>query len=112
MLASSPVFAASFLITKALTRYERPEVIVVWQSITVTLFSLPLALLHWQMPRPGQWLLFLLCGILGSAGHYCLTRSLCRGGHFGHAVGEVPRPGVGDAARAGWSSATRRAAPR
>lgn len=75
MLASSPVFAASFLMTKALTRYERPEVIVVWQSITVTLFSLPLALLHWQMPGPGQWLLFLLCGILGSAGHYCLTRS-------------------------------------
>ena len=75
MLASSPVFAASFLMTKALTRYERPEVIVVWQSITVTLFSLPLALLHWTMPGPGQWLLFLLCGILGSAGHYCLTRS-------------------------------------
>lgn len=75
MLASSPVFAASFLITKALTRYERPEVIVVWQSITVTLFSLPLALLHWQWPGPGQWVLFVLCGILGSAGHYCLTRS-------------------------------------
>jgi drug/metabolite transporter (DMT)-like permease len=75
MLASSPVFAASFLITKALTRYERPEVIVVWQSITVTLFSLPLALLHWQAPGAGQWMLFLVCGILGSAGHYCLTRS-------------------------------------
>ena len=38
-------------------------VIVVWQSITVTLFSLPLALLHWQAPGPGQWLLFLLCGV-------------------------------------------------
>lgn len=75
MLASSPVFAASFLITKALTRYERPEVIVAWQSVTVTIFSLPLALLHWQWPGPGQWALFVLCGILGSAGHYCLTRS-------------------------------------
>jgi drug/metabolite transporter (DMT)-like permease len=75
MLSSAPVFAASFLITKALTRYERPEVIVVWQSITVTLFSLPLALLHWQAPGAGQWVLFLVCGILGSAGHYCLTRS-------------------------------------
>ena len=75
MLASAPVFAASFLITKALTRYERPEVIVVWQAITVTAFSLPLALLHWQWPTPGQWLLFAACGVLGSAGHYCLTRS-------------------------------------
>jgi drug/metabolite transporter (DMT)-like permease len=75
MLASAPVFAASFLITKALTRYERSEVIVLWQSITVTLFSFPLALLHWQWPSAGQWGLFLVCGVLGSAGHYCLTRS-------------------------------------
>ncbi len=75
MLASAPVFAVSFLITKALTRYERAEVIVVWQSITVTLLSLPLALLHWSWPSPGQWGIALLCGLLGSAGHYCLTRS-------------------------------------
>jgi len=75
MLASSPVFAASFLITKALTRYERPAVIVLWQSITVTVFSLPLALLAWQAPTLLQWLGFLLCGILGSSGHYCLTRA-------------------------------------
>ncbi|HEY8359004.1 MAG TPA: DMT family transporter [Ramlibacter sp.] len=75
MLASSPIFAASFLITKALTRYERPEVIVAWQSITVTLFSLPMALWQWQTPNVVQWLLLLLCGVLGSAGHYCLSRS-------------------------------------
>ncbi|HZY19735.1 MAG TPA: DMT family transporter [Ramlibacter sp.] len=75
MLASSPVFAASFLITKGLTRYERPGVIVVWQAITVTAFSLPLALVHWQWPSAWQWVLFLLCGVLGSTGHYCLTRS-------------------------------------
>lgn len=75
MLASAPVFAASFLMTKALTRYERSEVIVAWQAVSVTLFSLPLALLHWQWPTAGQWLLFALCGLLGSGGHYCLTRS-------------------------------------
>jgi drug/metabolite transporter (DMT)-like permease len=75
MLASSPVFAASFLITKALTKYERPAVIVVWQSITVTLFSLPLALLSWQAPTLLQWLAFGVCGVLGSSGHYCLARS-------------------------------------
>lgn len=75
MLASAPVFAASFLITKGLTRYERPTVIVVWQSITVTIFSLPLALWVWQAPSPLQWLGFVICGVLGSSGHYCLTRS-------------------------------------
>jgi drug/metabolite transporter (DMT)-like permease len=75
MLASSPVYAASYLMTKALTRYERAEVIVAWQAISVTLFSLPLALLHWQAPSLAQLLLFVVCGFLGSAGHYCLTRS-------------------------------------
>ena len=75
MLSSSPVFAASFLITKGLTRYERASVIVVWQSITVAIFSLPLALLAWQAPTPGQWFTFLVCGLLGSLGHYFLARS-------------------------------------
>lgn len=75
MLASSPVFAASFLLTKALTRTERPEVIVAWQSISVALLSLPLAAWQWQAPTAGQWLLCALCGLLGSTAHYCLTRS-------------------------------------
>ncbi len=75
MLASAPLFAASFLITKALTRQETAGVILVWQSITVTLFSLPLALWNWGPLAAGQWFAFLGCGLLGSAGHYCLTRS-------------------------------------
>ncbi len=75
MLASAPVFAASFLITKALTRYETPGVIVLWQAITVTLFSMPLAFLHWQTPTPWQWVGFIATGVLGSAGHYFLTRA-------------------------------------
>lgn len=75
MLASAPVFAASFLLTKALTRTESAEVIVLWQAITVSLYSLPLALPGWQWPGPGQWLAFVATGVLGSSGHYCLTRS-------------------------------------
>ena len=75
MLASAPVFAASFLITKALTRYETPGVIVLWQAITVTLFSMPMAFLHWQTPTAWQWVGFIATGILGSAGHYFLTRA-------------------------------------
>jgi drug/metabolite transporter (DMT)-like permease len=75
MLASAPMFAASFLLTKGLTRYETTGTILVWQALTVTLFSLPLALLHWRAPSAWQWAGFLLCGFLGSLGHYCLTRS-------------------------------------
>jgi drug/metabolite transporter (DMT)-like permease len=75
MLASAPVFAVSFLITKVLTRTESAGVIVVWQALSVTLFSLPMAVLTWQTPSAWQWLGFALCGLLGSGGHYCLTRS-------------------------------------
>lgn len=75
MLASAPVFAASFLITKALTRYEKPGVIVLWQSLTVTVLSLPMALPHWQSPHAAQWLGFVATGVLGTLGHYCLTRA-------------------------------------
>ncbi len=75
MLASAPVFAASFLLTKALTRTESAGVILLWQAVAITIFSLPLALLHWHALTASQWGSFALCGLLGSSGHYCLTRS-------------------------------------
>jgi len=74
MLASSPIFAASFLMTKSLTRTENPGVIVLWQALSVTLLSLPLGLLHWSNPAPWQWLGFASAGVLGSLAHYLLTR--------------------------------------
>lgn len=75
MLASAPVFAASFLLTKALTRYETTGTILVWQNVTITLLSLPLALMVWRWPGGWEWAGFALGGALGSAGHYCLTHS-------------------------------------
>jgi drug/metabolite transporter (DMT)-like permease len=75
MLASAPLFAASFLITKALTRSESNGVILLWQSLTISVFSLPLALTGWQWPTAWQWAGFAVCGLLGSLAHYCLTRS-------------------------------------
>lgn len=75
MLASAPLFAASFLVTKALTRHDSAGTILLWQSITVTALSLPMAVWHWQPVTVMAWLGFLASGVLGSAGHYALTRS-------------------------------------
>jgi drug/metabolite transporter (DMT)-like permease len=75
MLASAPLFAASFLITKALTKRDAPHVIVVWQSLMVAVFSLPFAVANWEWPDATQWALFALSGVLGTAGHICLTRA-------------------------------------
>jgi drug/metabolite transporter (DMT)-like permease len=75
MLCSSPLFAASFLVTKAFTRIETAGTILVWQNLTITLISLPFALLHWTAISPMQFASFVLAGALGSGAHYCLTRS-------------------------------------
>jgi len=76
MLGASPLFATSFLIAKMLTRRDKAEVIVVWQSLTVTVFLFPFALLDWQWPTAPEWALLLACGVIGSLGHYCSTRAL------------------------------------
>lgn len=74
MLASAPMFAGSFLITKHLTKTERSDVIVFWQSIAIALFSAPLGLLHWTPLSAWMWAGFILSGLLGSFGHYAMAR--------------------------------------
>jgi drug/metabolite transporter (DMT)-like permease len=76
MLASTPLFAASVLITKALTRHDSPNAIVAWQNLTITLFSLPLALWTWREPTGAEWALLAACGVLGSAAHWAMARAL------------------------------------
>lgn len=78
MLATAPVFAASTLMTKRISREDGPTAIVFWQAVGVTLFALPAALWVWQPLSGSMWLLFLLCGVMGSIGHYCITRSFHR----------------------------------
>jgi drug/metabolite transporter (DMT)-like permease len=75
MLASAPVFAGSFLVAKVLTRHDRPDLIVLWQHLWVSVLLLPLAIAWWTPPSAGQWLLLVVCGALGASGHYCMTRS-------------------------------------
>lgn len=79
MLAASPFFAGSFLINKHLTRFDTPSVIVFWQNVSVMLFALPLALVYWQNPSAIQWATFLLCGLLGTGAHLCMTRAFSMG---------------------------------
>ena len=76
MLAAQPLFAASVLITKALTRNDRAEVIVLWQAFMVSALTLPFALLHWSWPSAIQWGWFVICAVLGTTGQYCNARAL------------------------------------
>lgn len=75
MLASAPVFAGSFLVAKVLTRHERPDVVVLWQHLLVSLLLAPFALAEWAPPSSAQWALLVVCGFLGAGGHYCIVRA-------------------------------------
>jgi drug/metabolite transporter (DMT)-like permease len=45
-------------------------------GFTISLFTLPLAIPHWEWPSMVQWLIFLGSGVLGSIAHYCATSAL------------------------------------
>ncbi len=75
MLASAPVFAGSFLTAKALTRYDRSDVVVLWQHLWVSVLLVGFAIAYWATPSPLQWALLILCGFLGAGGHYCMVRA-------------------------------------
>ncbi|HEU5095641.1 MAG TPA: DMT family transporter, partial [Reyranella sp.] len=50
ILASTPIFSASNLISKALARTDSANTIVIWQNFTIVLFAAPVALWFWQAP--------------------------------------------------------------
>jgi drug/metabolite transporter (DMT)-like permease len=75
MLASAPVFAGSFLVAKVLTRHDRSDVVVLWQHLWTAGLLLPFAIAAWAAPDGLQWLLLVVCGFFGAAGHYCTIRA-------------------------------------
>lgn len=75
MLASVPFWAATFLITKTLTRTDSTDTIVTWQNLTITAMTLPMALWFWHTPTPAELGLTALAGFCGTTGHWCLTRA-------------------------------------
>lgn len=76
LIAAAPVSAASYLMAKRLMQYDTPETIVLWQSMLVALFTLPVALFFWKHVTLTHLAIFVVVGALGSLGHYALNRSL------------------------------------
>jgi drug/metabolite transporter (DMT)-like permease len=71
ILASTPLFSASNLISKALARTESAPTIVIWQHLTIVLFAAPVALWFWQTPSWTDVLWFIAAGLCGTMGHIC-----------------------------------------
>jgi drug/metabolite transporter (DMT)-like permease len=75
-LCAAPLFAASFLIAKRMTRAEDPAVIVGMLSIFVTIALAPAAIWQWSDPSWTQIGWLALTAVFATAGHYTMTRAL------------------------------------
>ncbi len=75
-LAAAPLFAASFLIAKQLTREASAGVIVGMLSIFCTLTLLPGAIVNWRDPTLEEVAWLSLTAVFATAGHYTLTRAI------------------------------------
>ena len=67
------------LILRRMSRTESTSVMVWYQSLIMTLFSLPLVLMMWQEIGWTSWLFMLGCGVVGYVGQMFLAESLHHG---------------------------------
>jgi drug/metabolite transporter (DMT)-like permease len=74
-LATAPLFAASYLMAKDLTREASPALIVAMLSLFCTLTLMPGALIHWRPPTLEEIAWLSLTAAFATAGHYALTRA-------------------------------------
>jgi drug/metabolite transporter (DMT)-like permease len=75
VLLSTLAIAAVALLIKHLSDRESATTIVFYQSLLLSLFSLPPALLVWQVPSAGAFALLIAIGALGTVSWMCFTRA-------------------------------------
>jgi len=70
---SALCWSAAVLMVKRLSRTDQTVAIVAWNSIALSILSLPAALAVWTTPTQTQLAWLLLVGVLGTAGHLAMT---------------------------------------
>jgi len=73
VLFSSVCWASALLTVKRLSRTDSTVCIVTWNSLLLTLLSLPAALAVWQWPSPVELGWLALIGGLATVGHLAMT---------------------------------------
>jgi drug/metabolite transporter (DMT)-like permease len=74
-LASAALAASAAISIKFLSRTEPADAIVIWMVLIMTPLSLIPALPYWIWPTGSTWGWLALTGLLGTAGHWLLTRT-------------------------------------
>ncbi len=75
VLFASLCWAAALLTVKRLARTDPVVTIVGWNSVLLTVFSFPVALLEWRTPSAVELGWLVLVGLLATAGHLAMTRA-------------------------------------
>lgn len=73
ILFSAICFAASKLLTKVITRTDKPESLVFWQAIWVAVIALPVAIYYWQTPNLDQSIWIVGLSIVTIMNHFAIT---------------------------------------
>lgn len=76
MLACAVLFGATGVITKWLTRSDRPVAIIFYMVAMQTLFGAAASAFVWTPVEAADWPWLILMGITGLTAHYALTRAL------------------------------------
>ena len=75
-LATAPLFATSYLMTKSMTGKSDSQTIVALLTFFCTLFLFPLALIDWQTPTLNELFWLFMTAVCATFGHYAMTRAL------------------------------------
>jgi drug/metabolite transporter (DMT)-like permease len=76
MLAAAAGFGFVNVLTKRLTRTDRPVTILFWMCAVQALLALPPSLVHWTTPALAEAPWLILVGLCGLSAHYCLNKAL------------------------------------
>ena len=75
-LGASLGFATSVIFVKALTRTDKPIVIMFWMMAIQSLIGLVPGLMVWQWPSAHIWPWILVFSFVGTYSHYCMARAM------------------------------------
>ena len=75
-LLSTILFAASYLITKSLTKTEGTTLIVFMLTLFATITLFPFAVINWSIPSINDLALLMGIAILATLGHYFMTKAV------------------------------------
>ena len=76
VLASAVGYAATYVITKRLTRDDGPLVILFFMNLVQLLIGVVPTVLTWVTPSVQLWPWVLAVGVSGLGSHYCLTQAM------------------------------------